>query len=181
MALASVLLVLQTGPAYACSCRADVALDQRIAEGDAAFVGVLTGRDEVLPQGEIISSGRPTIAHFRVDQSVKGGIGAQVDARTAASGASCGLEVLVGERIGIILHRTDGGWTSSLCDQVEPAALLAPGGPDGPAPVPLPPAGSTFPSSNHAERNLLLAVGAFLVAVPAGVAIAGRARSVRDR
>jgi hypothetical protein len=35
------------------------------------------------------------------------------------------LELSVGQRTGLLLRRDAGGWTSGLCSQVEPQALLA--------------------------------------------------------
>lgn len=40
-------------------------------------------------------------------------------------GASCGLEVAEGARVGLFLTLTDDGiWTSGLCSQIEPEVLL---------------------------------------------------------
>jgi hypothetical protein len=55
--------------------------------------------------------------------------------RTNAYGASCGLEFLDGPRVGLLLDRaSDGVWESSLCQQVQPGALLALGGDHPPDP-----------------------------------------------
>ena len=119
------LLVVEAGPALACSCRAGVPVEDSLSESDAAFVGVFTGRDDPLAQADLISSGRAVVNHFQVERSVKGDIGERVDVKAAASGASCGLELDVGERTGLLLRRDAGGWTSGLCSQVEPQVLLA--------------------------------------------------------
>ena len=119
------LLVVEAGPALACSCRAEVPVAEALSESDGAFVGVFTGRDDPLGQGDVITSARGVLNHFQVERSVKGDIGGRVDVQAAAGGASCGLELSVGERTGLLLRRDAGSWTSSLCSQVEPQALLA--------------------------------------------------------
>lgn len=119
------LLVVEAGPALACSCRAGVPVGDSLSESDAAFVGVFTGSDDPLAQGDVASSGRGVLNHFLVERSVKGHIGERVDVTAAASGASCGLELEVGQRTGLLLRAGAGGWTSGLCSQVEPQALLA--------------------------------------------------------
>ena len=119
------LLAVGAAPAFACSCRAGVPVEESLAESDGAFVGVFTGRDDPLGQGDIVSSGRRVLNHFQVERPVKGDIGERVDVQAAASGASCGLELEVGQRTGLLLRRDAGGWTSGLCSQVEPQALLA--------------------------------------------------------
>ena len=120
------LVVVEAGPAFACSCRAGVPVEESLSESDGAFVGVFTGRDDPPVQGELSSSARPVLNHFQVERPVKGDIGRRVDVTAAAGGASCGLELEVGQRTGLLLRRdAGGGWASGLCSQVEPQALLA--------------------------------------------------------
>lgn len=126
LVVATGLVVAGGTPAYACSCRADVPMEASLAENDAAFVGVYTGRDDPEGGGPLISSGRRVVNHFKVERSVKGDIGAEVDVGAAAGGATCGLELAAGDRTGLLLRRDDaGGWTSSLCSQVSADELLA--------------------------------------------------------
>ena len=125
--LASTVLVLlvavaaaTTNEAAACSCAPG---DPRrmLAQSDAAFVGRLVERSS----GPVSSSADPAIYRFKVEQTVKGQLGEHVDVVAAASGASCGIEARLGERIGLFLGRSGGGWRSSLCQQVDPQQLLA--------------------------------------------------------
>ena len=44
---------------------------------------------------------------------------------TPASGAACGLELAVGDRVGLLLERDGDVWRSGLCSQVDPAVFLA--------------------------------------------------------
>ena len=147
-------LFLQAAPAWACSCRAGVLVADALAESDAAFVGVFTGRDDPLVHGELISSGRPVVNHFEVERRVKGAIGERVDVEAAAGGASCGLELEVGERTGLLLQWTGTGWRSSLCSQTEPAGLLA-----------FAPAGPSAAQDEPSERGFFVAAGVLAVAV----------------
>jgi hypothetical protein len=48
--------------------------------------------------------------------------------RSNADGASCGLEVSVGKRIGLFLSREGDVWVSGLCSQVGANELLAAAG-----------------------------------------------------
>ncbi len=71
---------------------------------------------------------------------MKGALGAEVDVRSASNGASCGLEVDFGQRIGLFLDAAeDGAWTSGLCSQIDPDVLLQAArplpAPDGVGPV----------------------------------------------
>lgn len=125
VAVATMLLIVRTEPAFACSCDADVVLEESLADSDGAFVGVYLGRDDPFGQQPLISTGRPVTNHFVVERRVKGEIGDRIAVEAAAGGASCGLELEVGERTGLLLRREGDGWGSSLCSQTEPEALLA--------------------------------------------------------
>jgi hypothetical protein len=128
LALVLVLGTIVAGatPATACSC-ATVDPREGIQTSDGAFVGTLLSR-----------TGGPhdstNTLHFVVEVAVKGDLGTEVDVTTSSNGASCGLEVAQGERVGLLLSRGDGGssWWSSSCSRVDPEELLA-------AAKPLPP------------------------------------------
>jgi hypothetical protein len=114
MAIAAVSLAL-AADAFACSC-IQPNLVRDLPRADGAFVGtVLERRVE-----------RQTAIYlFRVEQVYKGEIENRVEVVTPADGASCGLEVAVGQRTGLLLTRAGGEWRSGLCSQVEPSAFLA--------------------------------------------------------
>ncbi|MGH2783728.1 MAG: hypothetical protein ACRDJ1_00520, partial [Actinomycetota bacterium] len=117
--------LLVTGrSALGCSCAPG---DPRssLAQADGAFVGRLESRESPTPSpGGTFSSGQPVTYTFVVERSVKGDLGKRVNVESAAYGASCGLEVRVGERTGLFLYRDDGQWKSGLCSQIEPEALI---------------------------------------------------------
>ena len=110
--------------AMACSC-APRPVREGLQEADAAFVGVVTDR-RVAPIGAdgVFSSGDPAELDVRVERAYKGALGDAVTVHTVASGATCGIEARVGDRVGLFLRRrAEGGWTSSLCSMVDPEAL----------------------------------------------------------
>jgi hypothetical protein len=136
---AAAALCLGVESAQACSCvRPNV--PGLLAQSDAAFVGTFVSRRPATPRGPgPISTADPDIFTFRVDETIKGELGREVEVWSAMSGASCGLEVRVGEAIGLFLRRDGDRWRSGLCWQVSPAALreaLRPlPAPDGRGPV----------------------------------------------
>ena len=122
---------LLTAPAArACSCIPPDAA-RMLPDADGAFVGTFLDRDQVVPApgGETptdVFSGDPVGYRFSVDRVVKGDIDGRVTILAPADGASCGLEVRPGQRVGLVLRRQDGSWHSSLCQTFyEPDALLA--------------------------------------------------------
>ena len=121
---AAIVAIAGAQPCAACSC---VPVDVRDAlrRADAAFVGVLLKKEPKQPPGRIGSSSGTTVNTFRVEDSVKGRFPSTVAVEAAESGASCGIEVEVGERAGLLLDRRDGMWKSDLCSQLTPAELRA--------------------------------------------------------
>jgi hypothetical protein len=115
--LAALLLLslVLSAEAYACSCRA-VDLVRDLPDADGAIVGAVLERSV---------SGDTATYLFRVEQVYKGEIENRVEVVTPASGASCGLELAVGDRVGLLLTRDGDVWRSGLCSQVDPADFLA--------------------------------------------------------
>src|SRR4249920_660317 len=114
--LAFVLVVVAAQAAHACSCAPGDPRDA-LHRSDGAFVGTLVERTEVDDQTSIFT--------FEIESAVKGTLGAEVDVHSASNGASCGLEVGFGQRIGLLLDTADdGAWTSGLCAQIDPEVLL---------------------------------------------------------
>jgi hypothetical protein len=112
---ALILLSLVTAAeAYACSC-APVDLERDLPRADGAIIGSVLERS--------VRGGTATYL-FRVEQVYKGDIENRVEIVTPAGGAACGLDLGVGERVGLLLTRDGGEWRSGLCSQVEPAEFL---------------------------------------------------------
>lgn len=112
----------RVGDAGACSCL-PIDLARDLPRADGAFVGTLLERREPPPTA-VQSSADPVTLVFRVEQVYKGDIENRVEVVTARDGASCGLEVGIGQRIGLLLERDGGTWRSGLCSQVDPAVFL---------------------------------------------------------
>jgi hypothetical protein len=103
------------GDALACSCL-PVDLARELPRADGAFVGTVLERR---------STEASVLLLFRVEQVYKGDIENRVEVGASRDGASCGLELAVGQRVGLLLDRDGELWRSNLCSQVEPAAFLA--------------------------------------------------------
>src|SRR6185436_6580992 len=137
--LAFLLVVAGAQAAHACSCLIGDPRDA-LHRSDGAFVGTLVERPEVDEQTSIFT--------FEVETAVKGTIGPEVDVRSASNGASCGLEVEFGQRVGLLLDAADdGAWTSGLCAQMDPDVLLQ-------AAQPLPPPDGVGPPRFVVGGNL---------------------------
>lgn len=92
-------------------------------EYPAAFVGTLVDVDGQL--AAVFNSAADTIYRFEVENWVKGDLGPVVEIHSAANGASCGIEVGVGNRAGIIVRVDGDEYHSSLCETIDADVLLA--------------------------------------------------------
>ena len=101
--------------AFACSC-VPVDLERDLPSADGAVIGSVLERRQ--------TAGAATYL-LRVEQVYKGDIDNRVEIVTASDGAACGLEIGVGDRVGLLLDRKGDAWHSGLCQQVDPAAFLA--------------------------------------------------------
>jgi hypothetical protein len=99
--------------AWACSC-ASASPEEILELGPAAFIG--TAVERRLEEGRLLGgSVRHAVYLFRVDEPLKGAVPRYVEVRTPELGASCGLEVRLGEPVALGLQRESGRWSSSLC------------------------------------------------------------------
>lgn len=115
LAVLAVLALAAAAEAYACSCR-PVDLERDLPTADGAMIGTVLERTV---------SGETATYRFRVEQVYKGDVDSRAEVVTPASGAACGLEAGVGERLGLLLDREGNEWRSGLCSQVDPADFLA--------------------------------------------------------
>ena len=178
------MLTAGAHPASACSC---VPLNARhyLADADGAFVGELVARKDPVPTGNVVGPGI-SVFTFRVERAVKGDLGELVQVESQSQGEACGLEVSTGTRTGLFLMRQDNRWTSNLCLQVGPSALIAAAkannkGGDAAQPAGEPQRTSGVrpiakPVSGRPVWPWVVAAGV-LLAVGAGMAIRGRRRS----
>ena len=103
--------------ASACSCIPWGKPKAELAKANGAFVGVYLGRRPLRPAGPMPSSLDPFLYTFRVERRLKGTFGRTIEVRSPRDGASCGLEVVRGQRVGLLLRKVKGGWESNLCSQ----------------------------------------------------------------
>jgi hypothetical protein len=115
LAALMLLSLALTAEAYACSCR-PVDLQRDLPVADGAIIGAVLERSV---------SGSTATYLFRVEQVYKGEIENRVEVVTPVGGAACGLELAVGDRVGLLLTRDGNVWRSGLCSQVDPADFLA--------------------------------------------------------
>ena len=115
LAVAGVLFVTLAADAAACSCR-PVDLERDLPRADGAFVGTVLERRETEASVLLL---------FRVEQVYKGEIDGRIEVATARGGAACGLDLPVGERVGLLLEHDGETWRSGLCSRVDPADFLA--------------------------------------------------------
>jgi hypothetical protein len=121
LAVALAALAATAGPADACSCATPIDPRGLVVQADAAFVGTLVERHD---PGDP-DSFHPVTLVFRVDEALKGPLGATVEVTTSASSASCGIDGEIGRQAAVVLRRQGGAWTAGLCDQLDPAMLRA--------------------------------------------------------
>ena len=93
LVLLGVLSLAVVAEAYACSC-APVDLERDLPTADGAIIGTVLERTV---------AGETATYRFRVEQIYKGDIDSRADVVTPASGAACGLEAKVGDRLGLLL------------------------------------------------------------------------------
>ena len=135
--LAGGVVVSAGEAALACSCAVGDPVS-RLAESDAAFIGRLISSAEPVPDSEgIISTDDPVAWVFEVEEAVKGDLETPLTVMSPWSGMSCGFEVRIGERIGVLL-REDRGWRSGLCSQLDADVLLRAAAPVPASAVPEP-------------------------------------------
>ena len=117
------LQVINAGPALACSCSRD--LKTQLPASDGAFVGVLVSQSVLPAPVELLDPELRVVSHFMVERAVKGAIGQSIAVLETGNGASCGLELSVGDRTGLLVGRGAGQWVSSMCGTSDPDALEA--------------------------------------------------------
>jgi hypothetical protein len=114
-ALLVLLSLVLAADAYACSCR-PVDLQRDLPTADGAFIGTVLERS--------VSVQNATY-RFRVEQVYRGNVENRAEVVTPVGGAACGLDLAVGDRVGLLLERDGDVWRSGLCSQVDPADFLA--------------------------------------------------------
>ena len=117
VSLVAAVVLVAPAEASACSCIPWGNPRAELARANGAFVGVYLGRRPLRPVGTMPSSIDPFLYTFRVERRLKGTFGKTIEVRSPRDGASCGLEVVRGQRVGLLLRKVKGGWESNLCSQ----------------------------------------------------------------
>ena len=115
LAALALLSLAVAADAYACTCRG-VDLERDLPGADAAMIGTVLERH---------TTATSRVYLFRVEQVYKGDVDNRLEVVSERDGAACGLELAVGQRIGLLLERDGETWRSGLCSQVDPAEFLA--------------------------------------------------------
>ena len=85
-------------------------LETALADGEAAFVGAAVERRM---EGEV-GSNLPVVVTFDVVEVVKGELPDRIDVWTGEGDGDCGIEVEIGEMVGIVVDRDSDRWTATL-------------------------------------------------------------------
>lgn len=137
--LGAAVVMVQTGPAQACSCAApspDTSPEEREAaateHADAVFVGEAGESRVDDPDGDptIESSGDRRDVTFSVRRAVKGPVTNPFEVSTANSGASCGVSFHPGTLYKVFAYKHEGRYWAGLCGATRVATeadLVAPG------------------------------------------------------
>ena len=109
--LAVVALSVVAAPAAsACSCIAPGPPRADLARSDGAFVGIYRSRYRL--------SASAFSYKFTIVRRVKGNLPPRtINVVAGTNSASCGLQVRKGQRVALLLQRSNRQWRSSLCDQ----------------------------------------------------------------
>ena len=117
-ALFSAAGLLVASPASACSCAGATTAEQ-FADADAVFTGSLLSRDVDHPDWPTSSSGDPALLVFTAHVVFKGEVHEAQGVVTAASSASCGLELSGKGPYVVFATRSpdlpDGQYAANLC------------------------------------------------------------------
>jgi hypothetical protein len=111
VSLGAAVALVAPAEASACSCVPWGKPRTELARANGAFVGVYLGRRPLNSFAVLY------LYRFRVERRLKGTFGKSVEVLSARDGAACGLEVVRGQRVGLLLRRVNGRWESNLCSQ----------------------------------------------------------------
>ncbi|WP_377643611.1 hypothetical protein [Oryzobacter terrae] len=116
------LATVAATPCAACSCAEIRTVAEAAAAADAVFVGTFTTTRTPLVQ---TSSGDLVAKEFTVTEVRKGRVAATTEVLTAASGASCGLEVSEGTTYVVVARQGPDGLRSDLCSGTRARTTVA--------------------------------------------------------
>ena len=135
--VASAALLVSAATAGACSCVGGDPRD-RLSQARAAFVGTVT-------EASVTGEGRRTF-RMTVERTFKGRLPERI-AVSSDGRSSCGIDLDVGQRVGLLLRQTETPYEVGSCDLIEPEELEA--------------ATRPYPSGSGAGTARLLVAGRF--------------------
>lgn len=113
---AALALLIPTSNAWACSCAGIADLKAAVAQADGAVVGTVVTVDDSAPKDLRVTT-------IQVQAATAGISGPTVKVESSKQGSACGLESQADRVVGLLLHETEAGWGSSLCETVSPKLL----------------------------------------------------------
>ena len=115
--LLTALVLSSAAQAYTCPA---TPIETRIESAGAVFVGRSTGFTP------IAGAGVPQrLYHFKIDQEVKGELGATVSVRVPVKPANGGQVIPDDTAAGILMDRANGTWFTTRCGITDPGVVLA--------------------------------------------------------
>ena len=112
-------LVLETEPAYACSCVLPGPPDEELTNAAAVFSGRVIDIVKPINFGSI-SSADPIKVTFQVQEVWKGSVSLTTTITTARSGASCGYIFKKGSEYIVYADGSENNLSVSMCSRTQP-------------------------------------------------------------
>jgi hypothetical protein len=113
------MLIVEPGPAYACSCVIPGPADEELANSVAVFSGKVIDVAKPLINIGPVSSADPLKVTFQVYTVWKGSMSQTTTITTARSGASCGYTFEKGKEYIVYAYGTDNDLSVSLCSRTQ--------------------------------------------------------------
>lgn len=135
LVIAATMVGFTPRPALACSCAWPPDIPRWVETSAGAFVGTVIGKG-LSPLQQL---GDDVTHVLEVERWIKGGPAERIELDLPGdTGGNCGVNLDMGQRVGMLLHESEGKITSSSCSTFEPELLLdfEPLIPDSPTKVP---------------------------------------------
>jgi hypothetical protein len=125
LVMSLLLVTLDVGPAYACSCAETRSVGETLEKSSAAFSGKVTQVKEFSPEspaaGDALLGLGPVT--FKIQEAWKGVSGNSVVVYGQGPGASCGIDFERGETYLVYAYRTGGDLGTDFCGRTKPLSF----------------------------------------------------------
>ena len=122
LAMSLLLVTLDAGPAYTCSCAETRSVEETLQKSSAVFSGKATKVKEFSPEspeaGDALLGLGPVT--FEIQEAWKGVSGKSVVVYGQGPGASCGIDFERGETYLVYAYRSDGDLGTDFCGRTKP-------------------------------------------------------------